>query len=49
MGNDSPAPPPSQPTNAVEEPTANGSTQNDAADSLTQIALDLLAALPSLL
>jgi hypothetical protein len=34
----SPAPP----------PTADGIMQNDAADSLTQVALDLLAALSSL-
>ena len=45
--NDSPAPPP-QPTNAVQEPTADGWIQNGVADSLTQIALDLLAVLPSL-
>jgi hypothetical protein len=48
MGNDTPAPSP-QPTNAVQEPTTNGIMGNDAADDLTQIALDLLAALPSLL
>jgi hypothetical protein len=53
--NDSPAPP-SQPTSAVQEPTnavaettTDGIIPNDAADSLTQIALELLAALPSLL
>jgi hypothetical protein len=45
--NDSPAPP-SQPTKAVQEPTTNGIMQNGVADSLTQIALDLLAVLPSL-
>jgi hypothetical protein len=33
----------------VQEPTAQGDIQNGAADSLTQVALDLLAALPSLL
>jgi hypothetical protein len=33
---------------AAQEPTTNGIMQNDSADSLTQIALDLLAALPSL-
>ena len=45
-----PTPPAPQPqANTVQEPTANGEIQNDAADSLTQIALDLLAALPSLL
>lgn len=47
MPNDTPAPPP--PTSAAEEPTANGWMGNDAAAGLTQIGLDLLAALPSLL
>jgi hypothetical protein len=45
--NGSPEPPP-QPTNVVQEPTTDGEIQNDAADTLTQIALDLLAVLPSL-
>jgi hypothetical protein len=45
--NGSPTPPP-QPANAVQEPTADGWIQNETADSLTQIALDLLAVLPSL-
>ena len=60
MGNDSPAPPPpSQPASAVQEPTAGGeittsqtatgAIPNDTTNTLTQIALDLLAALPSLL
>jgi hypothetical protein len=56
MQNGSPAPPPSQPANAMQEPTdavqdpaANGVMGNDAPDSLTQIALELLAVLPSLL
>jgi hypothetical protein len=40
----SPAPPPTTAT-VAQEPTANGYMQNDSADSLTQIALDLLAAL----
>jgi hypothetical protein len=44
--NDSPAPP--QPTNASQVPTVNGEMQNDAAESLTQITLDLLAALSPL-
>ena len=48
MPNDKPAPPP-QPTSAPEEPTANGWMGNGAAVGLTQIGLDLLAALPSLL
>ena len=50
-----PPPPPSQPASAVQEPadtsqepTANGYMQNDAPSSLTQIALDVLAALPVL-
>ena len=47
MQNESPAPP-SQPTNAVQEPTTDGEMQNGVAVSLTQIALDLLTVLPSL-
>jgi hypothetical protein len=47
MPNGSPAPPP-QPTSAAQEPTG-GDIQNGAVDSLAQIALDLLAVLPSLL
>jgi hypothetical protein len=47
MPNVTPAPP--NPTNTVQEQTTNDEMQNDAADSLTQIALDLLAVLPSLL
>lgn len=50
--NGSPAPPP-PPTNAVQEPTdeatTDGDIQNDAPGGLAQIALDLLAVLPSLL
>jgi hypothetical protein len=51
-----PAPPP--PANVTQEPTGgempfgimqNGIVPNGATDSLTQIALDLLAVLPSLL
>ena len=41
------APDPPQ-ANTAQEPTTNGWIQNESADSLTQIALDLLAALPSL-
>ena len=55
MPNGSPAPP-SQPTSAVQEPaddthepTADGIMPNDEPDTLTQIALELLATLPSLL
>ena len=44
-----PPAPPSQTTNAVQEPTASGIMQNGVSDSLTQTVLDLLAALPSLL
>jgi hypothetical protein len=54
--NGSPEPPPSQPTStvqepttAVQEPTTGGETTNDTTDTLTQIALDLLAGLSSLL
>jgi hypothetical protein len=46
--NDSPAPPP-PPADAVKEQNTDGEIQNDAADSLTQIALDLLVILPSLI
>jgi hypothetical protein len=47
--NDSPKPP----TSTAQEPTngvmTTGDIQNDAADTLTQITLNLLAVLPSLL
>ena len=46
MPNFSPAPP--NPTNTIQEPTVDGEMPNDTADSLTQIALDVLAVLPSL-
>jgi hypothetical protein len=57
MQNDAPAPPPPsqpasivvEPTAASEESTANGYIQNGAPGGLTQIALDVLATLPSLL
>lgn len=42
MQNGSPEPPPPP---AAQEQTANGIIQNESADSLTQIVLDLLAAL----
>lgn len=48
MPNWAPAPQSAQPTNAVQEP-AGGEMPNDVSESLTQIALDLLALLPSLL
>ena len=45
MANDSPA----QPTSTTQEPTTGGDMPNGATGTLTQVALDLLAALPSLL
>ncbi|MDT7807810.1 MAG: hypothetical protein QOJ70_1623 [Acidobacteriota bacterium] len=48
MPNPAPAPP-SQPTNAAQEPATGGEIPNGVADSLTQTVLDLLAVLPSLL
>ncbi|HEX8190708.1 MAG TPA: hypothetical protein VF586_20280 [Pyrinomonadaceae bacterium] len=56
MQNGSPEPPPpSQPASPIQEPTptseeppADGYMQTGAADSLTQIALDVFMALPSL-
>lgn len=44
-------PPPPPPPSPIQEPKANtdGDIQNDAPDSLTEVALDLLALLPSLL
>ena len=47
MPNGSPAPPPS--ANAVQEQTTDGDISTMSAGSLTQIALDLLTVLPSLL
>ena len=47
MPNLSPAAPP--PTGAAQELTADGDISTTSADSLTRLALDLLAALPSLL
>lgn len=38
-----------EPANAVQEPATGGQIPNDVADGLTQIALDLLSVLPSLL
>jgi hypothetical protein len=46
MQNGSPAPPPA---NAVQEQTTDGDISTTSANGLTQIALDLLALLPSLL
>ena len=56
MQSGSPEPPPpskpasavGEPTAATEEPTADGNIQSEAAGVLTQVALDMLAALPSL-
>ena len=49
-------PPPSQPATSIQEPTdtlqestEDGYIQNDAPSGLTQIALEVLAVLPSLL
>lgn len=47
--NETPAASQAKTISAVQEPTAEGEMQNDATDSLTQIALDVLALLPSLL
>jgi hypothetical protein len=59
MPNFTPAPPPSQPATAAQEPTGgemqtgqptlDGEMPNPAPDSLTQTALDLFAVLSSLL
>ena len=46
MPNDAPAPPP--PASATEEQSVDGWMPNGAEESLTQLALDLLTALPSL-
>jgi hypothetical protein len=46
MPNVTPVPP--QIGNAPQAPTFDGEMQNDSADRLTEIALDLLAVLPSL-
>lgn len=46
--NGSPVPPPSQTTNAEQDP-AGGEIPNGATATLTQTVLDLLAVLPSLL
>jgi hypothetical protein len=47
LAGEMPTPPAPQPTTAsvAQEPSTDGDIQNDATDSLTQIALDLLAAL----
>ena len=46
--NDKPSPPPQPPSSAAQQATPQGEIQNDVADSLTQIALNVLAVLPSL-
>jgi hypothetical protein len=51
--NEKPAPPPSQPASAVQEPTTvatvEDGTQGTFQRTVTQTALELLAVLPSLL
>jgi hypothetical protein len=54
-GSPEPPPPPSQPAFAVDEPTdapegpaAESVMRNDAPGALTQLALEVLAAMPSL-
>jgi hypothetical protein len=37
------------PAHSVQEPTTSGDMPNSATDSLTEIALDILAVMPSLL
>jgi hypothetical protein len=49
MQNGSPEPPPPPQATVVQEPVTDGIIQTGAAESLTEIALDLFAALPSLL
>ena len=58
MGNESPAPPPSQPANSIQEPAggeittaepATGEMPNGVTDIVTQVAWELFAVLPSLL
>jgi len=48
MQNDKTGPPPQPSTSVTQQPTTDGEMQNDVADSLTQIALDLLSVFPSL-
>jgi hypothetical protein len=48
MPNGAPQPPPPAPSSATQEPTG-GEIPTGATDTLTQITLDLLAALSSLL
>jgi hypothetical protein len=48
MQNDSPQPPPPQSASVTQGLTTEGIMQNGAAESLTQVALNLLAVLPSL-
>ena len=48
MQNGSPQPPPPQSATAVQTPTTEDEMQNGVAASLTQIALSVLAVLPSL-
>jgi len=48
MQNDLTGKPPQPPSSAAQQATPQGEIQNDVAASLTQIALNLLAVLPSL-
>lgn len=49
MPNDKPAPPPQTQTSAIQEPTGGEMHTPGASESLTQIVLELLSVLPSLL
>lgn len=46
--NDFTGTPPQSSATVTQQPTTDGEIQNDAADGMTQIALDVLAVLPSL-
>jgi len=48
MQNDITGPPPQPSASVTQEPTTDGEMQNDVVDGMTQIALNLLAVLPSL-
>ncbi len=44
-----PAPAPPPPTNAAQEPTTEATTEGGTQDGMTEVVLDLLTLLPSLL
>jgi hypothetical protein len=46
--NDFTGTPPQSPATVTQQPTTDREIQNDAAATLTQVALDMLAVLPSL-